>query len=287
MFAVFKRELKTYFLTPTGYIFMGIFLLLAGIFFTYGNLFMLESRFANYLSNIVFIFLLVVPVLTMRLLTDERRQKTDQLLLTSPLRITDIVLGKYFAAFVLFLITIAVTVLYAVVIAIYGDLDTTETIGAYIGFILMGASFISLGLFISGTTDNQVIAAIVTFCALLLSWLIDGIVAGLPTSLSSGVVFAAVLVVLVAYWVYRSTKNLIIAIGTAIIGAGVVVLFYFLKQGVFIGFIGNFLSWFSLTKRYVSFSMGIIKLSDVVYYLSFVFFFIYLTVRLIEKKRWE
>lgn len=159
MLAIYKRELKAYFQTPIGYIFMSLFLLISGILFTLGNVFEQSPSFAGFLSSILFIFLLAIPILTTRLLSDDLRTKTDQLLLTSPVRITEVVLGKYFAAMTIFFITIALTGFYAMVLSFHGDIDGWETLGSYIGFILLGCSFISIGLFISATTENQMIAA--------------------------------------------------------------------------------------------------------------------------------
>ena len=170
MFAVFKREFKTYFQTVIGYIFMAIFLLVAGIFFVYGNIYGRDPNFTNFLGGIIFVFLLSIPVLTMRLMTDDIRMKTDILLISNPLKIIDIVLGKYLAAITLFIVTLAVTATYAIVMSFHGEVDTWETVGGYIGFILLGCSFISIGLFVSSLTENQVVAFIITFAALLISW---------------------------------------------------------------------------------------------------------------------
>jgi ABC-2 type transport system permease protein len=286
MFAIFKRELDSYFKTSTGYIFMGLFLLIAGIFFANQNLLSKTPRFAPFLGNIVFIFLLVVPILTMRLMTEEKRLSTDQLLLTSPLRIADIVVGKFLAAVALFGITLVITFIYPLIISFHGSLDTWETVGSYIGFLLLGCSFIAVGLFISSTTENQVIAAIVTFAALLLVWIMDYLKQTVPTDKTAGIIFAAVLVAALALWLYFSTRHFILSIAVGVVGAGIVLLFVFLKQDIFTGFIGEVLGWLSPVERYQDFSLGLLKLDAIVYYISFSAFFLFLTVRLIDKKRW-
>ena len=122
MFAIFKREIKAYFLTPIGYLYMGLFLLLTGIFFTFNNILSQNSQYVGFLGSMLFIYLFAVPLLTMRLFSEEKRQKTDQLLLTSPVSITGIVCGKYLAALAVYCGTLLVTVAYTVVIAVYGDL---------------------------------------------------------------------------------------------------------------------------------------------------------------------
>ncbi len=287
MLAIFKREFKSYFLTTTGYIYMSLFLLIAGIFFLLVNLFPQDPRFSGFLESIIFIFLISVPILTMRLMTDEAKYRTDQLLFTSPLKITDIVLGKYFAAIALFLITMAITAIWGIMISFFGEVDWSETIAAYIGFILMGFSFISVGLFISSTTENQVVAAIVTFGALLVTWIIDFIQQGVPTTMGSGIVFTAIVFAGIAAWIYFSTKNWIIAAATALVGAGVIILVYFLAQEFYFGLISKSLNWFSLIQRYEGFRLGTLRLDAIIYYLTFSSFFIFLTVRHLEKRRWK
>ncbi|MFP4385252.1 MAG: ABC transporter permease [Spirochaetia bacterium] len=287
MFAIFKREFKSYFLTTTGYIYMSLFLLIAGIFFLLVNLFPQDPRFSGFLESIIFIFLISVPILTMRLMTDEAKYRTDQLLFTSPLKITDIVLGKYFAAIALFLITMAVTAIWGIMISFFGEVDWSETIAAYTGFILMGFAFISVGLFISSTTENQVVAAIVTFGALLVTWIIDFIQQGVPTTMGSGIVFTAIVFAGIAAWVYFSTKNWIITAATVLVGAGVIILVYFLAQEFYFGLISKSLNWFSLIQRYEGFRLGTLRLDAIIYYLTFSSFFIFLTVRHLEKRRWK
>jgi ABC-2 type transport system permease protein len=287
MIAILKREIKAYFLSPIGYIYMGFFLLLTGIFFTTGNLFTQDSRFSTFFGGLFFIYLIAVPLLTMRLFSEEKRQKTDQLLLTSPVSIPGIVCGKFFAAFLLFAMTIAVTLLYTVVIAIYGDIQWAEIAGSYIGFFFMGAGYISIGLFISASTENQLTAALATFFTLFLIQMIEPALRIIPPDIGAGLISAIILSVLVVFLVFFNTKNWIITAGTLMICALVIVGFWLFKQNVFAGLLAKSLSWFSLNKRYEPFTMGILKINALVYYASFCTFFLFLTVRMIEKRRWN
>ncbi|BCS80197.1 ABC transporter permease [Anaerocellum diazotrophicum] len=287
MSAVLKKELKIYFSTPTGYIFMGFFLLISGFFFAVSNLFSASPNYTSVLGNITFIFLVVVPVLTMRLLSEEARTKTDQLLLTSPLKLTEIVLGKYLAAVGVFVLTIAITILYPVILSFYGDVPFGETVGAYIGFFLLGCAFISVGLFISSLTENQFVAAVVTFAALLLTWVIDWLESALPTDRTAGFVFVLILVGLIAGWLYMTLRNIIISAISGLIGAGVFIAVYILKPDFYDNAIVRFFKWFSLLSRYQKFTNGLLDLSSIVYYLSFIFVFIFLTIRVLEKRRWS
>jgi ABC-2 type transport system permease protein len=290
MIAVLLRELKSYFENITGFIFMGFFLLLSGIFFVFNNLIPQSPNYNGVLGTITFIFLIVVPILTMRLLSEESRNKTDQLLLTSPLSLTGMVMGKYLSAVAVFLFTLIITFLYPLLLSFVGSIVLSEIIGGYIGFFLLGCAFIAVGLFVSSLTDNQVIAAVVTFAALLIMWIIDALQQGLPADPASGAGFAVLLVLAIAAFLYLSVRNLIVSIATAILGGGVIALFYFVigaKAANFEGFIVKVLKWFSLLERYQSFSLGVLGLSPVVYYVSFCAVFVFLTVRVIEKRRWQ
>jgi ABC-2 type transport system permease protein len=287
MIAIFKREIRSYFMTPMGCIYMGFFLLIMGLFFAFGTLMSRSSQFSGFLGSMLFIYLFAIPLLTMRLFSEERRQKTDQLLLTSPVSVGEIVLGKFLAALVLFLLTLAVTVFYALVVAAYGDLAVAETVCSYIGFIFLGASYISIGVFISAGTENQITAALVSFFTLLMIWLIDSVSQIFPTGIKAGLIAAGVLGVLLCLFLYLNTRNLFIALGALVAAAALIAGLYFFKQEIFNGFIRTFFSWFSLNQRYFNFTLGILKLDSLFYYLSFSGLFLFLTAQLIEKRRWN
>jgi ABC-2 type transport system permease protein len=287
MFAVFKRELRAYFQTSIGFIYMGLFLLLTGLFFTFGNLISQSSQFTNFLGSILMIYLFAVPLLTMRLFSEEKRQKTDQLLLTSPVSIAGIVCGKFLAALTVYVSTLLITVVYAVVIKVYGDLQTWETLGSYIGFIFLGAAYISVGLFISAGTENQLTAALISFFAFLIIWIIDPVTQMLPADTKSGIISALVLLAAVLVFLYFNTRNLVIVAAVAVCGGLALGGFYLFKQDVFFGFMQKFLGWFSLNRRYYSFTMGLLEVDSLLYYASFSSLFLFLTTRLIEKRRWN
>jgi ABC-2 type transport system permease protein len=265
---------------------MGLFLLVAGFFFTFGNILSGSSYFTSFLQSILFLYLFAVPLLTMRLLSEERRQRTDQLLLTSPITITDIVVGKFLAAFVVFLVTLLVTALYAVVVGIFGDLAVWQTVGGYIGFALLGASFISVGVLISAVSENQVSSAFFTFFALLLIWFLNLVKSVAPTDTVSSIIFAAAIVIGLAGFFYANTKSWITGGVVVVLGAATIVVLYFVQPEVYNGLISEVLDWFSLLERFDSFTLGLIEVEEVVFYLSFTAIFLFVTVRLIEKRRW-
>jgi len=176
MLAVLKRELDSYY-----YVFMGCFLLIAGIFFTFGNIMSASSSVGTLFSNITFIFILIVPILTMKLMSDERKSKTDQLLLTSPLSLWSIVLGKFFAACTVFLLTLVCTGVYVIILSAYGNVSGMEVFVNYLGFFLMGCCLISVGLFMSTLSENQVASAISTFGVILFLYLLDSIISSMSS----------------------------------------------------------------------------------------------------------
>lgn len=288
MLAVFRRELRAYFASPIGFVFVGFFILIAGVFFAISNLLSGNPNFTGVLSSLTFVFLFLVPILTMRLLTEEMRQKTDQLLITSPLSITGIVTGKYLAAVGVFVITLLITGLFPVIMSFYAllGLGWWQILGGYIGFLLMGCAFISVGLFFSSLTDNQLIAAMYTFAALLVIWILDFIAQSVPSDAVSGLVFLALLGAALVALVYFSTRNVAAAAVTFVLAAAAVVLLFIFVRPFFTGLIAKILTWFSLVKRYGDFTSGILSVSPIVYYISFSGAFVFLTVRMIEKRRW-
>jgi ABC-2 type transport system permease protein len=287
MIAVYKKELKSYFLTPGAYIFMGAFLLIAGLLFSLQNIFTGSSDYASFLSSLIFIFLLVVPILTMRLFTEEKRQKTDVLLLSSPVSISGIVLGKYLAAVTVFLLTLIITMLYPTFLSFHGRMDWPQIWGTYVGFFFLGSAFIAIGTFLSEVAESQTSAAILTFCGLMASWVIDYIRSFVPMSSMAGAIFLLILAG-VAIAVFQSkAQDWRISALAALVVIVAVLLLYIITPDVLYGLISKFIAWFSLTSRFQRFSMGILKLDAVVYYMSFSAFFLYATGSRIENRRWS
>jgi ABC-2 type transport system permease protein len=287
MLAIFKKEMKTYFLTPSGWIFLAVFLLISGILYSIQLVFPGNSQYSMFLSGLLVIYILVVPLLTMKVFTDEKRFGTDQLILTGPSNLRGIVFGKFLAAYTLFLITIAVTFIYPLLLSFHGKLEWPMIFGTYTGFILLGSAFIAIGVFISQLTESVAGAAILTFCAIIITFIIDFMQQYMPATELSGLVWAGILAALPLFWLYSMGKNLIVTGAAALILAAVILLLWFLDRDIFIGLIGKSMGWLSLTRRFGSFSMGILGLDAVLYYLSFTGFFLFLTVQGLEKRRWN
>ena len=171
MWAIFKKELKTYFLSPIGYIAIGIFMIMYSIFFylttiTYGSVDMGNLYYATARYGL----LLMIPLLTMRMFAEERKNGTEQLLLTSPRSVTAIVLGKFFAAVAVILITLILSIIYTVIISFFGNVNIPILIVTMIGFLLVAMAAISIGMLASSITENQIISAIITIVVLVAPW---------------------------------------------------------------------------------------------------------------------
>ena len=173
MGAIYKREMQSYFYTPAAYVFMGVFLALASVFFGVGNLAARSSNLLSFISQLSYLWMLLSPVLTMRLIAGERRQRTDQLLFSSPCSLSSMVLVKFFAAATVLLCTVGATFVYALLVAMYGTLYLGETLVGYLGLILQGCAFLALDLFVSCFAKSQMTAAVLGVGANLLVWLSD------------------------------------------------------------------------------------------------------------------
>ena len=173
MISVWKRELQSYFYTPIGYLFMGVFLALSSVMFYLQILDQRSSDLLTFIGQISYLWMLLCPVLTMRLLAEERQKRTDQLLMTSPVSLTGIVLGKYLAAVTVMVTTVLLTMVYALIVAIYGQVYPGELMVGVAGVILQGCAFIALDLFISGCASTPVSAAVMAFGVNFILWILD------------------------------------------------------------------------------------------------------------------
>lgn len=185
MKAVFKKEIKSYFSSPLGYVFVAVFVLVSALFFFIYNLVNGIGEISYVFSNIVLLLVLLVPVLTMRSFAEEKSKKTDQLLLTSPIKVSSIVIGKLLAAFFVFGLSLIITLIYPLILSLYTDMAWGSVFCYYLGFFLMGASFVSIGIFVSSLTENLLISAIGSFGALFVVYLMDWISASVSNAVLS------------------------------------------------------------------------------------------------------
>ncbi|MCR4892527.1 MAG: Gldg family protein [Lachnospiraceae bacterium] len=176
MFAIIKKEIRTYFYSITGFLFAAVNLCVIGLYFLAANLLGMNPSLAPVMQSVIFILLIMVPILTMRIFSEEKRQKTDQLLLTAPIPVWKIVVGKYLAAMAVFCIPVLVSCLFPFLLLPFGQVAFAESYTAILGYFLYGGAAISVGLFLSAITESQIIAAVLSFIALFLTFLMSGIV---------------------------------------------------------------------------------------------------------------
>ena len=233
MFAIFKRELKAYFTSPLGYVFLAIFYAFSGLFFYIFSLSVGSTDISSVFLMMFIVLMVFVPLLTMRLLSEDKKQKTDQLILTAPVSLLSIVMGKFLAAYAIFAIGVAVMPVYGFVMSTFATVSWLPIWGNTVGLLLLGGIFVSIGLFISSLTENQMIAAIGGFFINLMILLMNTLKSALPN-----------------------------------------------------GFLQDVLSSISVYSRYSEITNGIFSLSSLIFFVSVIFIFLILTVRVLEKRRW-
>ena len=185
MTAIYKRELSSYFNSMIGYVFVAVLIFFTGIYFMAYNLYNGLPQFSYTLYSLMSILLITIPILTMKSMAEERHSRTDQLLLTSPVTLTGVVLGKYFAMVTVFLIPVALMAFCPLIIAMNGEARLLSDYAALFAFFLMGCVFLAIGMFLSSLTESQIISAVSTFAVLLVLFLWDDLVSFLPSALSS------------------------------------------------------------------------------------------------------
>ncbi len=287
MGSVYRKELRSYFCNMQGAIFAGFLLLVTGIMTSLLNFKGLYPTFENSLADTGFIFLLIVPVLTMKILAEERHQRTDQLLYSLPLKVSSVVLGKYFALLTVFLIPVAVMCLYPMILSMYGEVSLVSAYSAIFGFVLLGAALLAIGMFISSVTESQVIAAVLTFGVMLAIYLLNAIASLIPATAMGSVIAFSVCCVAAGALVWFMTKDIWVGATVGIALEAVTLLCYNLYKDSFAGLFPKILMKLSVFDRFYTFVGGMFDLSAVVFYLSVIVFCLFLCVQSVEKKRWS
>lgn len=234
MCAIIKRELYSYFCSPIGYVVMAIFLFFSGLFFTLFCLGRDSSTLTSVFTSMFLVTILLTPIMCMKLFSDEKRLKTDQALLTSPVSILGIVLGKFFAAAIMYLVCMLIYIIFGFVLSFFVVPQWSVILCNFLGLFMLGCAVISVNIFLSSLTESQMIAAVSGFGVGLLIYLLDSIASSVPIELVSTIV-----------------------------------------------------SKISFLSHYKNFTVGLLSISDLVFFLSVIALFVFLTVRVIEKKRWS
>ncbi len=232
VWVIAKRELKSYFVSPVAYVVIGLFLLISGYFF---YVILASSRMAEargIIMNMSFTFMLMSPLITMRLLSEEKKLGTIEFLFTSPIKVSEIVAGKYLAALILFLAMVVITFQYPLYLILFGKPDLGPIFTSLLGFFLLGGTYLAVGLFASSLSENQLISAIVGMVVLIFLWVIG--------------------------W------------AGDLIGGGA----------------GNFISSLSMMNNLENLGKGVLDAGNIFYYIAMIFFFLFITVKRLEWKRW-
>ena len=287
MRAVYLKELKLNFTGFTGYLYGAFILLFVGIYTMAINLSGGYAQFEYVLESMAFIYLIACPVLTMRAFAEEKRSKTDQLLYSLPIRLSDVVVGKYLAMLTVSLLPVAVVSAYPLLLSGYGHVDMRSAYASILMFFLLGACLTSIGMLISSVTENQVTSAVVTLVIMLITYFMTSLASYVSTASSSSLIALSALALVLAAIVYLFTKNLSVAFLTAAPLVGALLIAYAIDASAFSGLFPALMKKLSLFERFYGTIGGMFDLTAIVYYLSIIGVFLFFTTETLEKRRWS
>ena len=287
MLAIYKKELRAYFNSIVGWLFLAFFFAFIGIYVYLYNLVSGSTYIGHALDSVNLMFMLLVPMVTMRIMAEEKHQKTDQLLLTAPISIGQIVLGKYLALITLTGIAMLMVCVYPLILAQFGIVNFAMSYVAIFGFFLGSCASLAIGLFISSLTESQAFAAVMTFIVVLVTCLADGIANLIPATAKAAWVTYSVIWLLLAVWMWRVMKNATVAIVVFSLGECVLTALYLAKGTVLEGTVEKVLGAFSIMSVYSETVSGVFELRMPIYYLSIAFVFCFLTYQNIRKRRYS
>ena len=282
-----KHELRLYFHSLTAYVFGAFLLAFVGIGSMLYNLQAAVSNFEYVLSFGCLVFVVIVPILTMRVIAEERKQKTDQLLYSLPITTTQVIMGKYLSLLTVYLIPLCIICLYPLIFSQFGDVYLLTSYGSILGFFIMGAALLALGLFISSLTDNQGFAAGIGIAVILLNYYSVSLSEYISSTSFGSVAAICVLIFILAALIRYLTKNEKLAYGIGVLLFTVTMVTYYLEPTKFEGLLPNIMTKLSLFQRFYSFVNGVFDMTAIVYYVTFAAFFLFLSVQSLEKRRYN
>ncbi|MCM1127069.1 MAG: ABC transporter permease [Lachnospiraceae bacterium] len=287
MIAVLKHELSSYFHSLTAYIFGAFLLAFVGIGAMIYNIQQAVANFEYVLRFVSLVFVVLIPVLTMKVIAEERKQKTDQLLYSLPLTTTQVVAGKYLALLVIYFIPLCLVSVYPLIFAQFGEVYLLTSYGSLAAFFLMGAALIAIGTFISSLTENQGFAAGIAIPLLLFNYYSVRLAEHVSSTALGSALALLVLSILLGVVIRVLTKNENVAYAVSIILIGAICITYFMDSKVFEGLLPKIMTKLSLFERFYTFVSGVFDMTAVVYYLTVVAFFLFLSVQSLEKRRYN
>jgi ABC-2 type transport system permease protein len=289
MLAIYKREVKSYFISMIGYAFIAFLLLVIGFVYSSINIDG-ASPFIGYAlqqAYVSVVFMLLVPVVTMRVLADEHKTKTDQLLFTAPVSITKIVLAKYLGTLTLFAVPMLVVCIYPIMLTSFGTVPMPMSYVSILGFVLLGMAYFAIGILVSAATENQIISSVITFAVLILSFSMQYLVDITSTTALFSFICFIVLALVVSALYYSFTRNLLAAgILAAVLEIAIVVV-YIVKSSLFEGLICKIMLVICLNEHYDNFMNGYFEVDAVVYYLSVVVICLVGAVQMLQKRKYN
>lgn len=287
MIAVLKHELRLYFQSLTAYVFGAFLLLVVGIGAMLYNLQAAVSNFEYVLSFSSMVFAVIVPILTMRVIAEERKQKTDQLLYSLPISTTSVIVGKYLALLVVYLIPLAFICLYPLIFSQYGEVYLLTSYGSLFAFFVMGAALIAVGVFISSLTENQGFAAGIGVAVILFNYFSVSLAEYTSATAFGSAVALFVLSALIGWIIKNLTRNETVGYGIGLALMFTTTVFYIIDSTKFEGLLPDIMKKLSLFDRFETFVNGVFDLTALVYFVSVIVFFLFLSVQSLEKRRYN
>ena len=287
MTAIFKREFKSCFTGMIGWVIAAVSLFFLGLYYTNRNLLYASSDFATVLYTMTMILLFLLPAISMRSFAEERKNKTDQLLLTSPVGIPSIVAGKYLAEVAVFGLPLAAAGIMPLILTAFGTVSLVAAYSALLGYLLLGAACLAVGTWISALTENQILAYLATFGALLVAYLMNGIQTMFTTGNLLAFVVFMVIVLVAAILVGVSCKRLTAGLTVFCIGAAAVFILFLARPAWLLTAFNAVLDALALFEPFKDIVGGMFSIPAIVYYLSVIGLFLFMTGQALERRRWN
>lgn len=287
MTAVFKHELRTYLHSFVTYLFCAFLLIFTGIGAMLYNIQSAVANFEYVLQFICIVTVVILPILTMRIISDEKKQRTDKLLYSLPISTGDIVIGKYLAVLLVFLVPMLIIAVYPLIFKQFGDVYLLTSYGAMLAFYLMGAAMIAVGMFISSLTENQGIAAGITIPLLLFNYFSVSLADYVSSSAFGSLVVLMIFAAILSFIVYYCTKNDNLGCAIFIVCVLALGVSYFFKSELYEGLVPAIMQKLSLFSRFSVFVNGVFDITSIVFYLTAAAFFVFLTIQSLEKRRYN
>ncbi len=287
MGAIFKREFRSYFTNMTGYIIIGVMFVFCGIFSTFINLLQGYASFEYILNNQMLILIVVIPILAMRSLAEDRRTKTDQLLYSLPMSTASVVVGKYLAMLAVYFLSVLGMAVVPVILSGFGDVSFTAAYSSLFGFFLLGAALLAICMFFSSMTESQIVAAVLGVGGAFVLYLLGSIASIIPDTAAASFACFVIVALIIAISLYVVTKNYIVAVSALIICLIPLVLLLVLASDTLAGLFPDVIKYLAIFDRFEKFTGGIFDLTAVIYYLSVIAFFVFVSVQTMEKRRWS